>query len=295
MKPENGAGTMSVEGDDMSAYVDCVRSEAGSERRVALFFAATYALTWALFAPILLSGQPLFTLPLGLNALFFFATVAPSLVACVIATMQGGRRGLVALLRQATLWRFGVRWYATALLLAALLDVIALAVDILAGRGPRSLQLMFQIQLVIPFAALGEEFGWRGYALPRLQKLYRPLPAALILGVVWAFWHLPYFVVAGNYPSPAALYFIPFAIGIVASSVLISWIYNSTGGSLPATILYHAALNIAVAIPQSDGLGGLWVNTSIFALCALIVALSSPVFRRAVSGTCVMRSSESDA
>jgi SAM-dependent methyltransferase len=175
------------------------------------------------------------------------------------------------------------------------LDAIALAVDILAGRGSRSLQLMFQIQLVIPFAALGEEFGWRGYALPRLQKLYRPLPAALILGVVWAFWHLPYFVVAGNYPSPAALYFIPFAIGIVASSVLISWIYNSTGGSLPATILYHAALNIAVAIPQSDGLGGLWVNTSIFALCALIVALSSPVFRRAVSGTCVMRSSESDA
>ena len=279
----------------MRTYVDGVRSEAGSARRVALFFAATYALTWALFAPILLSGQPLFALPLGLNALFFFATIAPSLVACVIATMQGGRRGLVALLRQATIWRFRVRWYATALFLAALLDAIALAVDILAGRSPRSLQLMFQIQLVIPFAALGEEFGWRGYALPRLQKPYRPLPAALLLGVVWACWHLPYFVVAGNYPSPAALYFIPFALEIVASSVLISWIYNRTGGSLLATIVYHAALNIAVAIPQSDGLGGLWVNTSIFVLSAVIIARVSPVFRRTAGGTRVVRASDADA
>ncbi len=279
----------------MRAYVEGVRSEAGSKRRVALFFVATYALTWALFAPILLSGQPLFALPLGLNALFFFATVAPSLVACVLAAVQGGRRGLAALLGQATLWRFGLRWYVTALLLAALLDALALAVEILAGRGPRSLRLTFQIQLVIPFAALGEEFGWRGYALPRLQKLSRPLPAALLLGIVWACWHLPYFVVAGNYPSPAALYFIPFAIQIVASSVLISWIYNRTGGSLLATIIYHAALNIAVAIPQSDGLGGLWVNTSIFALCALLVARISPVFRRPAGGTHVGLASASDA
>jgi len=279
----------------MRAYVEGVRSEAGSKRRVALFFVATYALTWALFAPILLSGQPLFALPLGLNALFFFATVAPSLVACVLAAVQGGRRGLAALLGQATLWRFRLRWYVTALLLAALLDALALAVEILAGRGPRSLRLTFQIQLVIPFAALGEEFGWRGYALPRLQKLSRPLPAALLLGIVWACWHLPYFVVAGNYPSPAALYFIPFAIQIVASSVLISWIYNRTGGSLLATIIYHAALNIAVAIPQSDGLGGLWVNTSIFALCALLVARISSVFRRPAGGTHVGLASASDA
>lgn len=268
----------------MNAYRDRVRSEVGSGRRVTLFFATTYALTWLVFAPILLSGKPLFSLPLGLNALFFGATIAPSLVACAIAAIQSGRRGLLALLGQATIWRFGVRCYATALLLPAVLDAIALAVSMLMGGAPRSLQLVFQVQLVIPFAALGEEFGWRGYALPRLQKMYRPLPAALILGLVWACWHLPYFVVAGNYLSPAFLYFIPFASEIVASSVLIVWIYNSTGRSLLATILYHAALNIAVAIPQGNGLLGLWVSTLVFALCALIVALVSPVFRRSAGG-----------
>ena len=82
---------------------------------------------------------------------------------------------------------------------------------------------------MIPLAAIGEEFGWRGHALPRLQRRMRPLPASLVIGVLLATWHLPYYAFPDAHPLPFALDFTLFSAGIISDSVLATWIFNITG------------------------------------------------------------------
>jgi membrane protease YdiL (CAAX protease family) len=108
----------------------------------------------------------------------------------VLAGIEGGRAGLGELLAQGGRWRFGLGWYAIALFLGPLIALLALLIArALGGHAPASAA---PVQFLIPIAAVGEEFGWRGYALPRLQRRMPPLAAALLIGIIWAAWHLPY-------------------------------------------------------------------------------------------------------
>jgi membrane protease YdiL (CAAX protease family) len=105
------------------------------------------------------------------------------------------------------------------------------------------------------FVALGEEVGWRGYALPALQARHGALLASVILGVVWALWHVPQFF------NPAALYydlpFVLFLAYLIPFSVLITWVFNSTGGSLLMAMLVHAVMNASTqlwkVLPEYSG------------------------------------------
>ena len=91
-----------------------------------------------------------------------------------------------------------------------------------------------------------EEFGWRGFALPRLQERYTALIASVVIGVVWALWHAPLFFVPGTFYSqvPPALYLLQ-TIGL---SVMITWVYNSTGGSVLLAMMFHAASNVSMLL-----------------------------------------------
>ena len=111
--------------------------------------------------------------------------------------------------------------------------------------------------------AAGEELGWRGFALPRLQQHRNALDASILLGLVWGLWHLPlYFVLgtgqsamlsAGTSPAFAIGGFLGWTIGL---SVLFTWLFNQTGGSLIVVILFHAAVNLAAFLPTAVGSGG---------------------------------------
>ncbi len=181
------------------------------------------------------------------------ATVVPSLVAIVLSAVEGRWRGIRELLAQAGRWRFGLGWYAVAIFLSPLVWAESQAIGRILSAGTPEVQL----DVLIPLAALGEELGWRGYALPRLQGRMRPLPASLLIGVLWACWHLPYFAFLDAHPLPFALGFSLFSAGIISESVLATWIYNSTGGSVLATMLYHHSIHVASIIPVIPGvLGG---------------------------------------
>jgi membrane protease YdiL (CAAX protease family) len=130
------------------------------------FFVVTYVATGLLWLPAIRSGQPLAALmqgPLGL--LVLLATVTPSLVAIILRGIEDGRRGIGDLLGQSLRWRFGLGWYALTIFLVPLLWAIALLIGSLLRAGAPEVRLDF----LVPIAAIGEEFGWRGYALPRLQ------------------------------------------------------------------------------------------------------------------------------
>jgi CAAX protease family protein len=237
------------------------------------FFVLTYLVTALLWLPAIRSGQPLAVVMQGREVLpILLATLAPSLVAIVLAGVEHGRRGIGELLGQATRWRFGVGWYAVAIFLMPLVWAISLAIGSMLAAGAPQVQL----DVLIPLAAIGEEFGWRGYALPRLQLRMRSLPASLLIGVLWAGWHLPYFAFPDAHPLPFALGFSLFAAGIISDSVLATWIYNSTGGSVLATMLYHHSIHVASIIPVIPGvLGGV-----IFALVNVAAAVGAVLVSR---------------
>jgi membrane protease YdiL (CAAX protease family) len=100
--------------------------------------------------------------------------------------------------------------------------------------------------LFLLLEATGEEIGWRGYALPRLQANLSALTSALIVGVMWALWHLPLFFIAGL--PQTLLPFVLFLVWIVSQSVIFTWVYNGTQGSLLFAIVLHAAINLSIQL-----------------------------------------------
>jgi len=228
----------------------------------------TYLVTALLWLPILRSGESVAVALSGrLLPLLLLASVTPSLLAFVLAGLEGGGKEARELLGQAGRWRFGIGWYAVAVLLEPLIWVVSLALAILlGGRGPE-----VQLDFLIPIAAIGEEFGWRGYALPRLQGRIGALPASLIIGVVWAAWHLPYFADPSIHPLPFWIDFGLFVVTLVSQSVLATWIYNSTRGSVLAAMLYHHSIHMASIVPVIPGI----MSTVLLALVSVAAAVAA--------------------
>lgn len=103
---------------------------------------------------------------------------------------------------------------------------------------------------IFPGSALGEEIGWRGYALPRLQAGGSALGASLILGPIWALWHLPLWLTGT--PGRTASLYAAFVVSVIALSVILTWVYNSTGGNLLLVVLLHATFNLPMTLAMQQ-------------------------------------------
>jgi membrane protease YdiL (CAAX protease family) len=251
-------------------------------------FVLMFAFTWPidLWAAGASHGWVSVAIPPFLPILVGYGFVVAAIVATAIVD---GRAGVGALLRRYLVWRFGVLWYAVVLLGPFAVDLAGIGIDVLLhGTVPafdepfiyRILGPSFSLAAALPvfffFDALtnGEEIGWRGYALPRLQARHSALVASLVIGVVWAVWHYPKFLNAGNdahhYP------FWLFLLGIVANAIIYTWVFNSTGGSLLAVTLLHAAVNTSVlclpVLPAVTGDNTVTVITIILR-CVIAVAI----------------------
>jgi uncharacterized protein len=103
---------------------------------------------------------------------------------------------------------------------------------------------------IFPGSALGEEIGWRGYVLPRLQSRMSALSASFIIAPIWALWHLPLWLQGGPVHTPTI--YAAFVVSAFALSVLLTWVYNSTGGSLLMVVLLHATVNLPQTLVIDD-------------------------------------------
>ena len=228
------------------------------KKLVAYFFLA-YALSWCAFIPLALNAQGILVgVPPWLHLIGAFG---PLLAAFIVTGSTGGWAGVRELLSRMTRWRIGWGWMAIALFSPVVVFLIA-AVMARITSGTWNDASQFGRVSEIPTLnwlsgwlvwtltfGLGEETGWRGFALPRLQKTYSARSASLILGLLWAGWHIPTFFY--NYEL-SFFSVMAFTVGILSGTVLLTWLYNSTGGSVLATILWHGAYNAAVA-----GAGGM--------------------------------------
>jgi uncharacterized protein len=228
------------------------------------FFSLTFVITWTCFitaaalSDSLPSGTPFGP---GLGALILLGTFAPSLVALMLTAQGEGSAGVRALLSRLFAWRVSVRWYLFAIgYMATIKLTVALVHCVVTGAWPRFGDEPWYLMLGATLLSTaiggqaGEEIGWRGYALPRLTTRYGLARASIILGAIWAFWHLPLFFVrqADTYGQSFPVYLLQ----VTALSVAIALVYWRTNRSLLLTMLMHAAINNTKDIVPSLAITG---------------------------------------
>lgn len=218
------------------------------------FFLLAYLISWLIFVPLALQGLGILSgIPAWIHLLGAFG---PLLSGLIISARTNGSRGLKELISQITRLKTGWKWWLPTALSPAL---IFLATCLLMGwvtgnwrpisrfgfvsETPNLSWYLGWLVMVLTFG-LGEETGWRGFALPRLQKKYDARVSSLILGLAWAFWHLPVFF----YGYPFSLSgIVIFLVSILSGSAFLTWLYNTTGGSVLAAAIWHGTYNAAVA------------------------------------------------
>ena len=223
------------------------------------FFALAYALTWLAWSPWYLSEDGIGLLPYDGESISDYVNTAglvvgPTLSAFIMTSVTEGRDGVRRLLRRIVLWRVGLRWYLfvllgiPAIILLSTVVVPGALTSFQAAAVPSTLVLYVVAGPVFLFAGgpFFEEIGWRGFALPRLQRQRGPLVGSLILGVLWALWHLPLFLIPSwDTPHGSPLDVALFVVWAVAITVIFTWVFNNTKGSVLLVILAHGSVNSA--------------------------------------------------
>ena len=259
------------------------------------YFVLAFAGTWLVMSPLVLgqdgSGLLPYHLPdwLYLVIYVFSAYTGPALAAFLVIAAERGRPGVRAWLRRFVLWRVGIQWYLVAIFGIFVTWLVALSV--VYQRSP--LEPLMQPEVWSLFATFllvgivvpgyGEEPGWRGYALPKLQERYGPMAGSLVLGAMHGLWHLPVFFTPFLGPFTLLTY-TTFLLTAVAINFIYTWIYNKTRGSILIAVLVHAGSNasstaLAAAFPADAPLSGWlepfmqdgWFNVVVFGVVAIIL------------------------
>jgi membrane protease YdiL (CAAX protease family) len=241
------------------------------------YFVLAYALAWMLI-PLVVSVSVAF----GLLALF-----GPTIAAISVTGVIEGRSGVKQLMQRAVQWRVPLKWVAVAVGLPLILSLTVLVLNatlldkpitILQNEAP-------VLTLILGLLVIGEEIGWRGFALPRLQMRFNSLTASLILGSLWAVWHLPNSLIPGLERYLTA--FPVFLVWVVSMSVLFTWLANLTQNSLWVAWLFHAAINVSLGfLFIGDNVRQWWLSAAVFAVFALItITITGPNLARRTAVT----------
>lgn len=239
------------------------------QRPATAFFVLTLTISWSLWIPVLAtvpSATELYIIPGGFG---------PALAAVTLVWLRG--ESVRAWLRDGLTPYVGKQWYVVALGLPIVLGA-SLGAILVGITGRFEVAQLTQYAPMYPIAVLftmlvgggQEEFGWRGFALPALQDHFDALTASLVIGVVWAVWHLPLFVfgVQGYGGRSFPLY----AVLVIGFSIIFTWLYNNTGGSILLAMVLHGGINSA------SSLGGMFVGASAGESPPIFVAYGVPVW-----------------
>jgi membrane protease YdiL (CAAX protease family) len=221
------------------------------------------------------------------------ALFGPAAAAIIVTGITGGKSGVRALLQRVVHWRVGPIWYVVAIGLPAILFGAVVGLHLLLG-GSSTFQPgnAWVLTLILAVLVIGEEVGWRGFALPRLQLRYNSLVASLILGLLWGAGHLVNAMIPGlSYYWTA---FPAFLLWIIALTILFTWIANHTGGSVLLAWLFHAANNVFGAVfSLGDPARQWWLGAAVFWVAALIlIAATGPNLTRRPAAQAVLGTME---
>jgi len=231
-----------------------------------VFFILAYIFAWV-FTPLIVIS-PVY----GLPGLF-----APAFAALIVSGITGGRHEVIGLLRKLTIWRVNLIWYLVALGLPVVVSLFIALLGRFFGSDP-SLQFapITALGLVVFILVIGEELGWRGYAQIQFEKKYPTFVAAIILGILWGFWHLPNFFIPGlpHYEVPL----LAFIFYTTSLSILAAWLMKNTRGSVLIATLFHGATNtFGFLTPGLEVETRWWLIAIVYTAAALVIILGTRV------------------
>ena len=243
-------------------------------RDLVIFVLVAFALTWAVWVPRAAG--------VDVGLLGPLSTWMPAIAALVCAALLNGRAGVADLGRRLVRWRVGWIWYPVVLLGPGIFSLLVAGIAWLLGlpwdeARPQVLTLpvymwLLTLLVLIVTDGLGEELAWRGYALPRLLDRHGPIVASLLLGVVWAAWHLPLVWTSGAVLEGKPIWLL--LVDLLVNSLIFTWVFLRTRGSVLIAVLLHAASNLFTASPNVGPDGDLTVPlVALVAKSLLAVAL----------------------
>ena len=239
----------------MSATATATKTAGAQFDRTAViaFFVLAYALSWAWVIPWAATGHTVFQ---GQGwPTHFPSLLGPLVAAFAVTAWRGHGRGGRDLLESMARWRIGWRWWLAAASPLAFFVVVLAAMAAVGADMPArsdfaqfsglssSLGLVGMALVVTVVNGFGEETGWRGFALPRLQQRFGPMAATLIIAVLWAGWHIPQFFFLDSYKDFSAPMLPVFVLGLTCGAVVWTWMYNHTG-SILAVAVWHGIYNV---------------------------------------------------
>jgi CAAX protease family protein len=204
----------------------------------------------------------------------FAALFGPAIAAYVVTRATTGAAGVRAWRERLSMWRVGGVWYVVALLLPEVVSAAAALLSVALGARADLGHLPIDgLKLALFVTVVGEEMGWRGWLLPRLLERHSPLAASLIVGVIWAGWHLPTFLLPGTaqsqFPFPA------YVLYVTALSVVFTWLYFKTRGSVFYATFLHGCVNTFVIWNfAASGVMRDWLTAVAWAVAAFVVVLT---------------------
>jgi membrane protease YdiL (CAAX protease family) len=231
-----------------------------------VFFLLAYGISWAAWLPGTLASYGLISIKFDSTLSSLLGAFGPFSAGLITTAIYDGRAGFSALVRRMLTWRVGIQWYLFVLLWPVVLSLAKTGIGVATGSTapnfsqppfvrlyPLPAELANSVPFVVflPFvflqqtlvgSSMGEEPGWRGYALPRLQAHRSSLSASLLLGFLWGLWHFPLWLTKGN--SILGTFLGWSMLGLMATTVMFTWIYNHTRGSLLLALLFHTSIAI---------------------------------------------------
>ena len=251
------------------------------------FYILAFAISWIGLIPGVLGSQGIapFDSPF-VQFLGILFSIGPTLAAVIMSQVMQGKTGVQNLLKGLLKWRVNLVWYLVAVLGPVVIFVTGQVLTKLMGLTvesaavPSDSFLFVVVILTVILSNTSEEIGWRGFALPYLQKRYNALLSALIVGLLWSLWHLPLVFLKGNPMAQSPLIWF---VSIVASAFIYTWLYNSTQGSILLVALFHSALNIFGAfIPEVSPIAYTLVNCVMAIILILVFGKTNLSHRKRV-------------
>jgi uncharacterized protein len=245
------------------------------------YFVIAYAFSWAIWIPMALAGMRIYqgsAWPNHIPGMF-----GPLVAAFVMSAVVGGWAAVKDLLSRMARWRVAAHWYLVALSPLLFFAIAAVAMAATGSGWPDLGELgkfaslpvvaapvMWLLLLVVGFA---EETGWRGFAVPEMLKTRSFLSTALVIGLLWAIWHIPSMFIIESYRQMGIAIFPIFTIGIVFGSIFLTWLYRASGGSVLMVAMWHGTYNLVSGTAAAHGLVAAVVTTGVMVWAVLIVVV----------------------
>jgi len=251
------------------------------------FFILAYAISWILLIPFILSEWGV--LHGDYRIAFIVKSFGPFAAALIVTGITEGKEGVSRLRERIRQWKAGWVWYLVILMGIPALFIIGILIQPGAVAGFKGITPAVVVSYLVSFVIvafgggpLGEEPGWRGFALPRLQSNMGPIKGTLLLALVWTCWHLPDFLTSAQGGGPGVpvttllVNFSLFTLLVTAIAVIFTWVFNHTGGSILLAILAHASVNTpqVALVPLFPAVNTMMLNTAAligFGAAALVI------------------------